>query len=180
MATIHDVAHKAQVSIATVSRVINGTRFVDPATKERVLSAMRDLDYRPNFVARNLRRHSSRMIGLVVSDNSNPFYAEVARAIEDAGYAEGYSVILCNSDVSAEKQRNYVDILLSYQVDGLIILSGLNVLNVLERILSSRVPIVVANNEIEGLRVDEVVVDSLRGGCLAAEYLLRLGHRRIG
>ena len=180
MATIHDVARKAQVSIATVSRVVNDTRFVDPGIKKRVLAAMRDLDYRPNFIARGLRQRSTYMIGLVVNDNSNPFYAEVARAIEDAGYAAGYSVILCNSDLSDEKQNSYVDVLLSRQVDGMVLVSGPTLNATLERILHANVPVVIANNEVKGLPVDEVAVDTEQGGYMAAEYLLRLGHRRIG
>src|SRR6266700_6555874 len=122
MVTIRDVASKAEVSIATVSRVVNGNRPVHPHIRERVLKAIEELDYRPNYLARGLRQRNTSMIGLIVPDNSNPFYAEVARAIEDAGFAAGYSVILCNSDLSAEKQQAYVDVLLSHQVDGMILI----------------------------------------------------------
>src|SRR5258707_15200136 len=100
MTTIRDVASKAEVSIATVSRVVNGNRPVLSDVRNRVLKAIQELDYRPNFLARGLRQHNTCMIGLIIPDNSNPFYAEVARAIEDAGFAAGYSVILCNSDLS--------------------------------------------------------------------------------
>jgi LacI family transcriptional regulator len=179
MVTIHDVAHKAQVSTATVSRVINGTRFVDPTIKKRVHSAMRELGYRPNLVARGLRQRSTRMIGLVIQDNSNPFFAELARAVEDAGFAEGYSVILCNSDLSDEKRSTYIDLLLSRQVDGLMLIAP-GTSEEIERILAVNVPVVIANYEKEGAGVDEVVVDTEHGGYLAGEYLLRLGHRRIG
>jgi LacI family transcriptional regulator len=179
MVTIHDVAHKAQVSTATVSRVINGTRFVDPTIKKRVRSAMRELGYRPNLVARGLRQRSTQMIGLVLQDNSNPFFAELARAVEDAGYAEGYSVILCNSDLSDEKRSIYIDLLLSRQVDGLALIAP-GSLEEIERIVDANVPVVIANYEKEGAGVDEVVVDMEHGGYLAGAYLLRLGHRRIG
>jgi len=96
MTTIRDVANKAEVSIATVSRVVNGNRPVHPDIRERVLKAIEELDYRPNYLARGLRQRNTSMIGLIIPDNSNPFYAELARAIEDAGFAAGYSVILCN------------------------------------------------------------------------------------
>jgi LacI family transcriptional regulator len=94
MITIRDVASKAEVSIATVSRVVNSNRPVHPDIRERVLKAVEELDYRPNYLARGLRQRVTCMIGMMIPDNSNPFYAEVARAIEDAGFATGYSVFL--------------------------------------------------------------------------------------
>src|SRR5687767_14250288 len=98
MNTIKDIARRAGVSTATVSHVINETRFVSPELRERVLTAVAELDYRPNAVARGLRQKKTRTIGLVVPDNSNPFFAEVAKGVEDAGYEAGVSTILCNSD----------------------------------------------------------------------------------
>ena len=90
MATIREVAKQANVSTATVSHVINGTRFVDPDTQERVKLAIKTLGYRPNLLARSLRRSETRTIGLIVPDNANPFFADFARVVEDAGFAEGY------------------------------------------------------------------------------------------
>ena len=100
MSTIRDVAAYAKVSVATVSHVVNGTRFVDPKTVIRVQNAIDVLGYRPNQLARSLRRNETSTIGLLIPDNSSPFFAKIARTIEDAGFAEGYSVILCNSDGS--------------------------------------------------------------------------------
>src|SRR3954468_10326977 len=120
MPTIRDVAAYARVSPSTVSHVLNGTRFVDPQTEVRVRTAIEALGYRPNSVARSLRRRTTSTIGLLVPDISNPFFAEIARAIEDAGFSAGYNVILCNSDGSETKEIAYVDVLLSKQVDGLI------------------------------------------------------------
>jgi len=88
MNTIKDIARRAGVSTATVSHVINETRFVSPELRERVLTAVAELDYRPNAVARGLRQKKTRTIGLVVPDNSNPFFAEVAKGVEDAGYVK--------------------------------------------------------------------------------------------
>jgi len=124
LTTIHDVARRAGVSIATVSRVINNVQPIDPETAQRVRAAIEELDYHPNYVARGLRRRSTRSLGLIVSDNSNPFFAEVARAVEDAGYEAGYSVILCNSDLSTEKQERYIDVLISRRVDGIVLMSA--------------------------------------------------------
>src|SRR5512139_2247914 len=104
--TIRDVAWAASVSTTTVSHVINNTRYVDPTTRQRVLSSMDQLGYRPNYVARSLRSGVSKTIGLIVPDASNLFFAEVSRKIEDYGYQQGYSVILCNSDNDPHKQSS--------------------------------------------------------------------------
>src|SRR5690349_3569865 len=126
MTTIREVAKQANVSVATVSHVINGTRFVEAETKERVKDAIKALGYRPNLLARSLRRQETHTIGLIVPDNANPFFADFARVVEDAGFAEGYSVILCNSDRSETKEEVYIDVLLSKRVDGLIFISSTN------------------------------------------------------
>src|SRR6266480_6840758 len=143
MTTIRDVASKAEVSIATVSRVVNGNRPVHAEIRKRVLKAVEELDYRPSLLARGLRQRTTCMIGMIIPDNSNPFYAEVARAIEDAGFATGYSVILCNSDLSEEKQQAYLDVLLSHKVDGMILfdIKGAES-KALERILAENIPAV--------------------------------------
>lgn len=180
MPTINDVAAHAKVSASTVSHVINGTRFVDPETEERVRSAIHALNYRPNSLARSLRRRGTSTIGLIVPDNSNPFFADVARVIEDAGFAEGYSVILGNSDLSEEKQAIYIDVLLSKQVDGLILISSGNRSDPVQHILEAGVPVVVVDREVGDLPVDQVLVDNEQGGYLAGQYLTQLGHQRIG
>jgi len=104
-ASIRDVAQRADVSPATVSRVLTGSAIVKPETRTRVLKAIADLGYRPNQVARNLRRQKAEMIGLVIADVENPFFTEMVRSVEDAAYRLGYRVLLCNTDENAEKQR---------------------------------------------------------------------------
>lgn len=181
MVTIRDVASRAEVSIATVSRVVNSSRPVHPDIRERVLKAIEELDYHPNYLARGLRQHNSSMIGLIIPDNSNPFYAELARAIEDAGFAAGYSVILCNSDLSEEKQQAYFDVLLSHKVDGVIFIDVRNALpKAFERITSEHIPLVLANSDMRLAAIDQILVDNYQGGYLAGQCLLRLNHRRIG
>ncbi len=98
MVSIRDVASRAEVSIATVSGVVNSNRPVHPDIRERVLKAIEELDYRPNYLARGLRQHNSSMIGLIIPDNSNPFYAELPRAIEDAGFAAGQLSVLVDAE----------------------------------------------------------------------------------
>lgn len=186
-ATLHDVAARAGVSVSTVSRVVTGAVVVDPATAERVREAIADLGYRPNLLARSFRRRETHTIGLLVPDNSNPFFAEVARAIEDAGFAEGYSVVLCNSDLSAEKQAAYVDVLLAKQVDGLILASSGLIADAdvtdetdeIRRIRAAGVPCVVVDRDLPETPIDQVLIDNFQGGRLVGEHLAGLGHRRI-
>ena len=178
--TIRDVARDACVSTTTVSHVVNGTRFVEPETEERVRQAITRLGYRPNLLARSLRRQETHTIGLLVPDNSNPFFAEVARVIEDAGFVEGYSVILCNSDLSDAKQAAYLDVLLSKRVDGVLLVSSVAQREPLEQVLAAGIPVVVVDRDVPDLPVDQVLVANDEGGYLAGQYLARLGHRRIG
>jgi LacI family transcriptional regulator len=179
MATINDVARLAGVSITTVSHVINNTRFVSDELKERVVTAMHELDYRPNTLAQGLRKGTTKTIGLIIPDNSNLFFAEIARSIEDVGYENGYSVILCNTDNNLEKQRRYTEVLVSKQVDGIILISAGESAEDLEETQVAGIPVVVADREIEQTMVDVVLVDNEKGGYLATKYLLELGHRRI-
>ena len=182
--TIQDVATRSGVSISTVSRVVTGTVAVEPATAERVREAITALGYRPNLLARSFRRRVTQTIGLLVPDNSNPFFAEVARTIEDAGFAEGYSVVLCNSDLSAVKQETYIDVLLAKRVDGLILASTGLIPTVdrdaaVGRIVDAGVPCVVVDRDLGEMPVDQVLVGNDQGGYLAAEHLIDLGHRHI-
>ena len=182
--TIQDVAARSGVSISTVSRVVTGAVAVEPATSERVREAIAALGYRPNLLARSFRRRVTHTIGLLVPDNSNPFFAELARTIEDAGFADGYSVVLCNSDLSAVKQETYIDVLLANRVDGLILVSSGLIPTVgrhdaVARILDAGAPCVVVDRDLGETPVDQVLVDNDQGGYLAGEHLIALGHRRI-
>jgi LacI family transcriptional regulator len=179
-----DIAREANVSVSTVSRVINQTVFVEPETEERVRAAIQKLSYRPNLLARSFRRRVTHTIGLLIPDNSNPFFAEVARMIEDAGFREGYNVVLCNSDLSQEKQEIYLDVLLAKQVDGLIVVSSGLIMqpegrDPIRRVMESGVPLVVVDRDLGDTPVDQVLVDNEHGGYLAGRYLTDLGHREI-
>jgi LacI family transcriptional regulator len=180
MTTIADVARHAGVSVATVSHVMNRTRHVEPETAERVRAAIAALRYSPNTLARSLRRGETKTIGLLLPDNSNPFFASVARQIEDAGFVAGYTVILCNSDGSAEKEERYLAVLLAKQIDGLIFAGSSDHARVFLRLAKTDVPAVLLDREIQSLNVDSVLVDHDHGGYLAGQYLIGLGHRKIG
>ena len=112
MSNIREVAQKAGVSVTTVSHVVNQTRFVAPETEMRVRQAMQDLNYRPNTLARSLRRGETKTIGLILPNSANPFFAESARLLEEAAFNQSYSLILCNSNGDLDKELRYTDVFL--------------------------------------------------------------------
>lgn len=177
MPTIYDVARVAGVSISTVSHVLNRTRRVSAPTEQRVRAAVAQLDYRPNSLARALVRQETKSIALIVPDNVNPFYAELARSIENAGFAAGYSVLLCNTDYNLTRESAYVDMLLSKQVDGVIYMSVDFADSRLRLLHEAGIAVVVFDGLLDGL--DAVLLDNYAGARLAVEHLIELGHRRI-
>lgn len=180
MPTIKDVAARAGVSFTTVSHVLNETRAVRAETRARVMAAARELDYVPSAVARSLKRQVTHTVGLLVPDSTNPFFAELARGIENACFRAGYSVLLCNSDDAPERQRTYLRVLRQKQVDGLVVASARDDAPWVAALSELPFPRVVVDREIAGLRCDLVQVDNVRGGALAARHLLALGHRAVG
>jgi LacI family transcriptional regulator len=179
VSTIKDIATRAGVSTATVSYVINGTRYVSEELRERVLTAVADLDYRPNAVAQSLRQKKTRTIGLIIPDNSNPFFAEVAKGVEDAGYDASVSVMLCNSDGSFDRELRYLQLLRDKQVDGVIFIATTPRADHLAAVVERSIPTVVFYREVPQLNVDTLVVDNFGGGCLATRHLIELGHTNI-
>ena len=180
MATMRDVAERADVSIATVSHVINETRPVSVELKARVLEAMQVLGYQPNLVARGLRRGETHTIGLIASDIADPFFAEMARCIEDAGFEQGYSVILCNSDRRRDKELFYAKLLAEKQVDGVLFGTVGTSTESIRFLQRAKIPVVVIDRAVSDVQVDMVLVDNIQGGALATQHLIELGHRRIG
>ncbi len=180
MANIKDVAKRANVSITTVSHIINKTRYVSDELTERVNKAMEELDYHPNSLARGLRSGKTKTIGLVIPDISNQFFAEISRKIEDRGFENGYSVILCNTNDDPQKEKTYIDVLLAKKVEGIIFISTIVESNNLDRVMEFNIPIVVVDRIIKDIKSDTVLVDNSKGGYAAAKYLIELGHRRIG
>ncbi len=178
MATIYDVARRAEVSPATVSRVVNGRANVDPALAERVRSAMRDLNYRPNAVARNLRRSRTSMWAVIISDISNPFFTSLVRGVEDVAQPAGFSVVLCNTDNDEAKEGQYVNAALTEQVAGVIISPTTDSPHV-RRLLDAGVPVVVIDRQVTDAPVDTVLVDNERGAEEATRHLAASGYRRI-
>jgi len=179
MSTIKDVALHAKVSVATVSHVVNDTRFVSEATRLRVQQAIEELRYVPSALARSLKSNRTHTVGMMIPNNSNPYFAEIIRGIEDTCYDAGFNVILCNSDDDPLKQSTYVRLLSEKQVDGLIVLSSGSDVDLLDTLRTATMPQVVVDREIEELAADLVEVNHEAGGFLATQHLLQLGHRRI-
>ena len=177
---MRDVAEKANVSTTTVSHVINKSRFVSEDVRSRVNSAMEELGYRPNAIARSLRSGQTLTIGLILPDSANPFFAEIGRGIETHAFNNGFNAILCNSDGDPIREAQYVDVLLKKQVDGLIFVASGNYPNTIALLEKSHVPIVIVDRKIPLLNADTVLVNNKLGGYLATRHLISLGHTRIG
>ena len=180
MATILEVAQKAGVSATTVSHVVNNTRFVSTAVRERVHNAMDELGYRPNDLARSLRRGETNTLGLILPDSANPFFAEIACIIEAEAFHYGYSVILCNSEGDLEKESVYADVLAKKQVDAMIFVASGEQSAVLPELCRKGLPLVLVDRAPEAVSADIVLADNLQGGMLAARHLIDLGHSNIG
>lgn len=180
MATIKDVAALAGVSFTTVSHVMNKTRPVSEPVEAKVRAAIRQLNYVPSGVARSLRARQTGTIGLLVPNNTNSYFAELARGIEDYCERNGYCVFLCNSDDDLRKQQNYLRVLREKRIDGLIVASAGDDAVLIELLAATRVPVVMVDRQITGLEADAVQIDHEAGAYLAARHLLELGHRAIG
>lgn len=177
MSTIKDVARLAGVSYTTVSHVLNQTRPVSDQARERVLHAVQELAYVPSALARSLKSKVTGSIGLIIPNNTNPYFSELARGIEDTCYEAGYSVILCNSDDDPDKQRDYLQVLLTKRCDGLII-ATLNQAD-LQPMGQLDIPTVLLDRAPREFGADLVSTDNALGGKLAAQHLLSLGRRRV-
>ncbi|WP_438350367.1 LacI family DNA-binding transcriptional regulator [Paenibacillus sp. FA6] len=175
MATIHDVALKAGVSVTTVSRVLNNRGYISEAMRKKVYSTMEQLNYQPNEIARSLVRKQSNIIGLIVPSVSHPFFAELADHVEFYAYQNGCKVLLCNSRLDPVKERDYIEMLKRNRVDGIIM--GSHTLEVDEyRNLKS--PIVTIDRQID-IDIPWISSDNYRGGELATELLVSKGCKKI-
>lgn len=179
MATIHDVARAAGVSSATVSHVINESRFVSPETRQKVLAAIASLNYRRDGIARSLRRSKTGTIGLVISDITNPFFSDLVRGVEDGVYDQGDNIILCNTDENAAKEKLYIDVLLEKRIDGLILAPMGGNIALLGSLHRGGLPLVLIDRELPEIGADSVIIDNRRAGFELASHLFSLGHRRV-
>lgn len=179
-ATIYDVAKKAGVSIATVSKVINNnTGNMRDSTKQRVKKAMEELNYHPNVMASALMGKGTKTMGLLVPDISNPFFSEIAKTIEDTAHEKGYSVIMCSTDENEEKEKKNVELLQNKLVDGFIVSSTYNDKSILQDLIRNGVPVVMLTQDDPAMDVSKVFVDDFKGGYEATIHHLQNGHHNI-
>jgi LacI family transcriptional regulator len=176
--TSRDVAKRAGVSVATVSYVLNdGPRPVSPETQAKVEKAIEELGYFPNELARSLTRKQTATIGLMLPNLINPVYAEIAESFESVCTASGYTVMLTGTDRNLAKEEKLAETLRSKQVDGVVILPSEEPYSFLKLFQQANIPMVVLEHDLANTHC--IVIDDLRGGRLAMQHLLSLGHRRI-
>jgi LacI family transcriptional regulator len=179
--TRDQIAKAAGVSAATVSYVVNnGPRPVSEETRRRVLAVIESMGYTPNVIARNLRLQRSNTIGLIIPDTNNPYFAQVARGVEQMATENGLTTVLCHSSYSLEAELRYVETLRSERAAGIIWFPATNSAEPALRIAEYGLPLVVLDRMTEGIPAAGIVADNYRGGICATEHLIGLGHRLIG
>ncbi|MBU2439328.1 LacI family transcriptional regulator, partial [bacterium] len=177
--TIKDVAELVGVHPSTVSRVINDDSRISEKTREKVFLIIKKLGYTPNAIARGLKTKRTHTLGMLIPDITNPFFAEIARGVEDAANKNDFNIILCNTDDRLKKERTYLEILRGKRVDGLILgTAHIKDKSILE-LEKNNFPYILVSRNIEELDKNCVIVDDEAGGIMATEYLIKLGHRRI-
>lgn len=180
MVTIYDIAERANCSAMTVSRVINNSGRISEKTRQRVLAIMEEMNYVPNSTARSLVLQETRTISLLIPDITNPFFTIMARGAEDVAKASGYNLILSNSDENLDKERSYIETMLSYRVDGILITPAMDQsLAHLKQLQKHKVPFVIIDREVEGIEADHVLGNSFEDALELMRYLFSLDHRHI-
>lgn len=177
--TIYDVAREASVSMATVSRVVNGNPNVKPATRKKVLEVIDRLGYRPNAVARGLASKKTTTVGVVIPDISSTFYAELARGIEDIATMYKYNIILSNSDQNKDKELHLLNTMLGKQVDGIVFMGGNITEEHVQEFEKSPVPIVLAASVESSKKISSVNIDYAQATYDAVKSFVEKGHKVI-
>lgn len=182
MATIKEVARRAEVSVGTVSNILSGAVPVSERLKERVLRIIRELDYHPNHVARSLKIRQTKMLGMVVSDITNTFFPQVVRGAEDAAWKHNYMLVTFNSDDQPDRERQVLSALRTRRVDGILLVAASTDgdLSHIQGAIDAGIPVICIDRPIASLPVDCLSVDSVAGARRGVEHLIRCGHRRIG
>ncbi|QFT88285.1 HTH-type transcriptional regulator DegA [Bacillus sp. THAF10] len=178
MATIEDVARLAGLSRTTVSRVINNHPYVSEKKRMLVSKAMSELGYVPNSSARSLRSQKTEMIALLIPRVMNPFFSELIERMEMAAAENGYQLIICQTKYSKKKELDYLNLLKTRQVDGIILSSIQNDWNIIQPFLDYG-PIVLCNEYEDEAEVPSVRLDQVYGGYISTKHLLELGHRKV-
>jgi DNA-binding LacI/PurR family transcriptional regulator len=175
-----DVARRAGVSSATVSRVLANKPHVRPEVRDRVWQAIKELGYRPNRVARSLRAQRARIIGLIISDIQNPFFTSVVRAIEDSAQQQGFSIILCNTDEDPQKEKFYLDLMYDENVSGIIMCPARETSALFANYSPDSIPVVTLDRRLHNVDTDSILLDNVESAQKLVTHLIANGFRRIG
>lgn len=178
--TIRDVAKMANVSISTVSRVMNAPETVVESKRRRVLEAIKELQYQPNAFARGLIYKKSNTLGVMIPDIENPYYAGLLRGMQDSAVRLGYSLMIFNTDRDKERTITYIEHLYEKQVDGIIFTSDIIRDDYYEMVQDLRLPLVLASTYSMGHEIPSVNIDDEQAAYDAVKYLIESGHRKIG
>lgn len=176
--TIKDIAEKAKVSTATVSRALYNTGYIKEETRKRILEVAEELEYRKHKESKT-PKIKTNVVGVIVSDITNPFFTQVVRGIEDVLNPAGYSLLLCNGDENVEKEKNYLKVLLNKKVDGIILTPAGGDHKAVREVANKEIPLVLIDRLIESLNVDGVIIDNVSGAYDATSHLIFEGYRRI-
>lgn len=179
--TIKDIAREANVSITTVSRVLNDKPDVSEATKKKVKEIIDDLDYRPNGLARGLVLNKTHTIGLIIPDISNPFFPGVAKGVEELASKLNYSVIYCNTGNNINEEKEAIKLLKSRRVDGMIVSLSVNdkTREELNELAKNKFPVVQIDRNIPGVNIPTVSIDNIKASQGVVNYLSEMGHTKI-
>ena len=178
--TMNEVAQIAGVSVATVSRVVNGSGGVSKKLERRVRQAMDQLHYHPSTLARSFKMQETRLIGIMIPLLDHPFYSRLARGIEQRLFAHDYRAIICNSEEDETRERAYIEMLVRQRVDGAIINSSAKNTSYIFKLKDLNVPYVLIDRNLPNVQGGKVFCDNSQGGYIGMQHLLELGHRRIG
>ena len=177
MATILDVAVKANVSVITVSRLLNNPDIVSSATSEKIFKVMDELNYQPSQIARSLVKKKTNTIGVIMPDIKNTFFNNWFRHVEDFASAHQYNLLLCNTDEEPAKELKYIKLFQAQRVDGVIIVPCSR--KSVEYLVKSNLRFILVDRSFEGLKTEFIVTDHYTGAFEATEYLIKLGHKKI-
>ncbi|MGM0829144.1 MAG: LacI family DNA-binding transcriptional regulator [Bacillota bacterium] len=179
--TISDVAQHAEVSKSTVSQYMNKRfDYMAPKTKERIRMAIEELGYQPNIVARSLKQKSTSTIGVIVANILHTFSTQTIRAVEDICNEQGFHIIVCNADDNPEKEREYIEMLRAKQVDGLIIFPTGGNIELYQRMVKEKYPLVFVDRIVEGLETSSIMLDNESAIKMAVDHFAEKGYERIG
>lgn len=178
-ATIKDVARLAEVSISTVSRVINESKPVSPEARKRVLEAVEELGYKPNEVARSLVTKKSNLIGVIVDDIGSYYVAQMLRGIEEIGRMYKYDILLCSSYANPDTECRYIQLLMQKQVEGIILISEIQNPEALKLFNGNKLPFVYLNRFFNVMETPTVTIDNEQASKKVMDHLIGLGHKNI-